>query len=246
MIRWMMHTLYRKADRIVSVTDGISRFLEGIGIEPQKIATVKSGVGREFIDADSNGIRTKFGWEDKFLVVYSGTLGWVRPLETVVEAARQLVDKPDIHFAIIGDGQKRDALQQMVAEYGLKNVSIIGLQPLETIPYFLQAADVLLESLKEVKVAKMAFPSKMFEYMASGRPIVFGSRQGEAIDELRLAGGALTYPSDSPEELSELIAKLHSGEIDHVKLGKGYRDHIIQHHRREQWAGQYHDFLKSI
>jgi len=246
MIRWMMHKLYHNADRIVSVTDGISRFMEGIGIPAKRLATIKSGVGREFIDADSNGIRKKFGWDEKFLIVYSGTLGWVRPLETVVEAARQLVDKPDIHFALIGDGQKRDALEQMVAEYGLKNVSIIGLQPLETIPYFLQAADVLLESLKEVKVAKMAFPSKMFEYMASGRPIVFGSRQGEAIDELRIAGGALTYPSDSPEELCRLILKLHSGDIDPVQLGQHYRDHIIKHHRREQWAGQYHDFLKGL
>jgi glycosyltransferase involved in cell wall biosynthesis len=156
------------------------------------------------------------------------------------------VDQPDIHFAFIGDGQKRDALEQMVAEYGLKNVSIIGLQPLETIPYFLKAADVLLESLKEVTVAKMAFPSKMFEYMASGRPIVFGSRKGEAIDELRLAGGALTYASESPEELSDLILKIYLGEYESDRLGEKYRQHIIAHHRREMWAGQYLQFLQSI
>ncbi|MCK4543401.1 MAG: glycosyltransferase family 4 protein [Spirochaetales bacterium] len=245
-IRSIIHTLYRKADRLVPVTDGIANYLFKIGISPDKVATIKSGVSSEFIQADTNGIRDKFGWEEKFLVLYSGTLGWVRPLETVIEAARHLADQPDIHFVFLGDGQKREALENMVRDYGLKNVSFIGLQPLETIPYFLKAADVLIESLKEVSVAKMAFPSKMFEYMAAGHPIVFGSRKGEAIRELVLAGGALTYPSDSPEELSQLILKLRSGEIDREKLGRQYRDHIVKHHQREKWAEQYLAFLKSI
>ncbi|MCK4461689.1 MAG: glycosyltransferase family 4 protein [candidate division Zixibacteria bacterium] len=245
-VRRIIHALYRKADRIVSVTDGISTYMEAIGIPRTKMATIKSGVGREFINADSNGIRGKFGWDEKFLVLYSGTLGWVRPFETVIEAARQLVDQPDIHFVFLGDGQKKSALENMVRDYGLKNVSLIGMQPLENIPYFLKAADVLLECLKEVSVAKMAFPSKMFEYMASGRPVVFGSRKGEAIDELRIAGGALTYPSDSPDELCDLILKLRNGSIDRERLGCGYRDHIVAHHQREAWASQYLEFLKSI
>lgn len=245
-VRRIIHALYRRADRIVSVTDGISNYLEMIGIPRARMATIKSGVGREFIHSDSNGIRMKFGWDEKFLVLYSGTLGWVRPLETVIEAARQLVDQPDIHFAFLGDGQKKNALVDMVRDYGLKNVSIIGTQPLENIPYFLKSADVLLECLKEVRVAKMAFPSKMFEYMASGRPIVFGSRQGEAIDELKMAGGALTYPSDSPEELCKLILRLRGSREEGERLGQGYRKHIIAHHQREAWGRQYLAFLKNI
>ncbi len=245
-VRWLMHTLYRKADRIVPVTDGIGQFLEKVGIQADKISVIKSGVSSEFISADTNGIRKKFGWEEKFLVLYSGTLGWVRPLETVIEAARQLADQPKIHFVFIGDGQKRDALENMVKDYGLKNVSFIGSQPLETIPYFLKSGDVLVDCLKEVNIARMAFPSKMFEYMAAGRPIVFGSHVGEAIDELNLAGGALTYPSDSPEKLSDLISRLKTGEIDGESLGKSYHKHISLKHRREIWAKQYFDIVNSI
>ena len=244
-IRKVIHALYRRADKIVSVTDGISQYLTTIGVPSANIATVKSGVSDEFISSSSNGIRKKFGWEDKFLVLYSGTLGWVRPLETVIEAARQLADKPDIHFVFVGDGQKKVALKNMVRDYGLKNVSFTGLQPLESIPYFLKAGDVLLESLKDVPVAKMAFPSKMYEYMASGRPIVFGARQGEALKELDLAGGALNYPSDSPEKLADLILKLHSGQIDGKELGKKYNRHVAEHHTREKWARKYLDFIEK-
>ena len=217
-----------------------------VGIPEKNVATVKSGVSSEFITSDTNGIRTKFGWEDKFLVLYSGTLGWVRPLEVFIEAARKLADQPSIHFVFLGDGQKREALENMVRDYGLKNVSFIGLQPLEMIPYFLKSSDVLVESLKEVKVARMAFPSKMFEYMAAGRPIIFGSRQGEAIDELNLAGGSLTYPSDSPETLSEIILRLKSGEIDGESLGRKYHNHINQYHRREIWAERYLRVIKDV
>ena len=245
-IRSIIHTLYRKADRLVPVTDGIANYLFKIGISPDKVATIKSGVSSEFIQADTNGIRDKFGWEEKFLVLYSGTLGWVRPLETVIEAARHLADQPDIHFVFLGDGQKREALENMVRDYGLKNVSFIGLQPLDTIPYFLKSSDVLVESLKEVKVARMAFPSKMFEYMAAGRPIIFGSLQGEAIDELNLAGGSLTYPSDCPEALADIIMKLKQGEIDGDDLGNRYHKHITKYHCREIWAERYLNFVKSV
>jgi glycosyltransferase involved in cell wall biosynthesis len=245
-LRGMMHWLYRKADAIVSVTDGISDYMEAIGIEKRRVATIKSGVSEEFIDASTNGIRQKFGWDNKFVVLYSGTLGWVRPLETIVEAARQLADQPDIRFVFIGAGQKKEALQNMVRDYGLKNVEFVGPQPLETIPQFLKASDVLVETLKEVAVAKMAFPSKMFEYMASGRPIVFGFSRGEAIIELEMAGGALTYPSDSPDELSDLIVKLKSGEIDGETLGENYHRHVAQYHSREIWANRYLEVVRSM
>ena len=246
MLKKFMHALYRKADRVVSATDGITEYVKATVLSPAVVTTIKSGVNNDFLDADSNGIRKRFGWDDKFLVLYVGTLGWAHSLETVIEAARQLVDQPDVFFVFAGDGQKRGALEGMVRDYGLKNVSFIGVQPLESIPYFLQASDVLVESLREVPITKGTFPCKLFEYMASGRPIVFGSREGEAVRELDKAGGALWYPSDNPEKLCELILKLKSGEIDGAKLGQRYHDHIVRHHRREQWAEKYLSIIRGI
>ena len=157
-----------------------------------------------------------------------------------------MADQPKIHFVFIGEGQKRDALENMVRDYGLKNVTFVGVQPLETIPYFLKSSDVLVDCLKEVSVARLAFPSKMFEYMASGRPIIFGSHYGEAIEELKIAGGALTYSSDSSEQLSDLIMQLKNGSIDGEKLGRDYHEHIKQYHRREIWAEQYFNIISNI
>jgi colanic acid biosynthesis glycosyl transferase WcaI len=238
-LKKFMHWLYGRADKIISVTDGIEDYLKTNHIAENKVVTVKSGFSSEFVDAGYNGIRKKYGWEKKFLVLRAGTLGWAHALETVIEAARQLTDQPDICFVFVGDGQKRQALEGMVRDYGLKNVVFIGAQPLETIPYFLKASDVLVESLKEVPVTKGTFPAKLYEYMASGRPIVFGARDGEAVRELQKAGGALAFPTDSPERLAELILQLKSGQIDGERLGKRYMAHAAEHHRREIWAAKY-------
>ncbi len=245
MVRKVVHSLYHRANRIVSVTDGISSYLTTIGIPANRIATIKSGVGNEFLNSNADGIRTKFGWEEKFLVLYAGTIGWAHSLETIVEAARQLTGEPDIHFVFVGDGQKRDSLTGMVRDYGLKNVSFIGTQPLESIPYYLKACDVLVASLHDVPVSAMALPSKLFEYMASGRPILFGSRSGEAVAELEQAGGALKFSTDSPDQLSDLILNLRDGKIDGRKLGQSYYDHVQRNHHREKWASEYLSFIQS-
>ena len=245
-LKKLMHSLYRKADGIISVTDGISDYLTKIGISSSKIETVKSGVSNEFIDAQSNGIRKKFGWENKFIVLYAGTLGWAHSLETVIEAARQLTDQPDIYFAFIGDGQKKEVLEGMVRDYGLKNVVFVGLQPLEAIPYFLKASDVLIHSMKDVPITKSSLPSKLFEYMASGKPIVFGSSYGEAVRELEKAGGALSFKADDYNQLCKLILKLKSGEIDGDDLGNKYHEYVARYHCREKWAKKYMTFLKNL
>ena len=239
----LMHGLYRRADKIVAVTDGTTEYIKYLGIPSEKIATIKSGFGEEFATAGHNGVRKKFGWEEKFLVLYSGTLGWAHSLETLIEAARKLTDQPDVQFVFVGDGEKRSALEGMVRDYGLRNVTFIGSQPLEAIPYFLKTSNVLVESLRDVPITQGTFPAKLFEYMASGRPILFGARDGEAIRELRAAGGALSFASDDADKLCELILKIKSGTIDGDTLGRRYSEHAERFHRREHWAKQYLAFL---
>ena len=242
-LKKLMHGLYRRADKIVAATDGIAEYLKYLGIPPEKVATIKSGFGEEFATAGHNGIRRKFGWEEKFLVLYSGTLGWAHSLETLIEAARCLTDQPDVQFVFVGDGEKRSALEGMVRDYGLRNVTFIGAQPLEAIPYFLKTSNVLVESLRDVPITQGTFPAKLFEYMASGRPILFGARDGEAIRELRAAGGVLSFASDDVEKLCELILKIKSGAIDGDTLGRRYSEHAERFHRRERWAKDYLAFL---
>ena len=130
-LKKLMHWLYRRADQVVTATDGIADYLLRSGFKPDRVVTIKSGFGLSSSRPATTACRKKFGWDEKFLVLYAGTLGWAHSLETVIEAARQLTDQPDIYFVFVGEGQKRQALEGMVRDYGLKNVVFIGSQPLE-------------------------------------------------------------------------------------------------------------------
>lgn len=246
MIRRVMKFLYNRADHIVCVTDGIAEVMRHEVKDSNRLTTIKSGVGYDFINSHSNGIRKKYGWEDKFLILFSGTLGWVRPLESIVESARILADNKRYHFVFVGDGQKKESLEKMAKNYGLDNISFIGLQPLDQIPFYLKAGDVLVECLKEVPVAKVALPTKVFEYMAAGRPIIFGAEEGETSKMLERAGGALTFSPSDPKKLADTIRKIYEKEIDGEDLGKRYHDYVSVHHSRDKWARKYIDLLDNI
>ncbi len=245
-VQKVMDFLYRKANHIVCVTDGIENVMRELNIPQSNLTTIKSGVGNDFINSHSNGIRKKYGWEDKYLILFSGTLGWVRPLETIIESARLLADDRQYHFVFIGDGQKKNSLEKMAKQYNLNNISFIGLQPLQEIPYYLKAGDVLVECLKEVPVAKVALPTKVFEYMAAGRPIAFGAPEGETSRMLSRAGGALTFSPGNPEELARIIRDLYDRKIDGITLGRKYHEYVARNHSRDKWASRYLKLLEEV
>jgi glycosyltransferase involved in cell wall biosynthesis len=244
-LKKMMHGFYHRADQLVAVTDGIADGLKSIGVPSERITTIKSGFSTEFSTADHNGIRRKFGWEGKYIILRAGTLGWAHSLETVIEAARQFTNHPEVLFVFVGDGEKRAQLEGMVRDYGLKNVLFVGSQPLETIPYFLKTSDVLIESIREVPITRGTFPAKLFEYMASGRPIIYGSHDSEALRELEKAGGALSFRIDDPSRLCKHIEELRQNPGRGEELGRRYQAHALKYHHRERWAKEYLEFLSN-
>ncbi len=245
MIKKTMNFIYQKAWKIVCVTEGLANWMGDHGIPKDRVSTIKSGVGHNFIDSHSNGIRKKYGWEDKFLILFTGTMGTVRSLEPIIESARMLADNKCYHFAFVGDGQCRKAYEAQAKQYNLTNISFIDLQPLEQIPYFLHAGDVLVDSLKDVPFARSVLPVKMFEYMAAGKPIIFGSPATEATRFLDKAGGALTFSVKKPEQLATLIQDLYQQKIDGNNLGKRYHEYVKTHHSTEKWARRYLDILEN-
>ena len=156
-----------------------------------------------------------------------------------------LFRSPEVLFVFVGDGEKRAQLEGMVRDYGLNNVLFVGSQPLETIPYFLKTSDVLIESIREVPITRGTFPAKLFEYMASGRPIIYGSHDSEALRELEKAGGALSFRIDDPSRLCKHIEELRKNPDRGEELGRRYQAHAIKYHHRERWAKEYLEFLST-
>lgn len=119
---------------------------------------------------DKDELKKRNGYDNKFIIEYSGNLGLFHNTEIIIEVAR-LLQVEDILFLIIGDGAKKRLLQKKVEEYGLKNVIFKDYVPESHLNISLNLADISLITLDK-RVANLCVPSKFYPIIASGGVIL--------------------------------------------------------------------------
>lgn len=120
-----------------------------------------------------NPFRKAQGWEDKFVVMYSGNHSIVHPLDTILDAAEKLADDPRFVFAFIGGGKGKEIVDRRIASENHATGNLVSLpyQPLDQIRYTLSAADLHLVSLGK-NMSGIVHPCKVYGAMAIGRPVL--------------------------------------------------------------------------
>jgi len=123
-------------------------------------------------DGGPNPFVEEHGLRGRFVVQFSGNLGWVNDFDTPLEAARLLRDREDVLFLFIGDGAKAGEIREYVRRHELGNVQLLPYQPRETLLYSLAAGDAHLVTLAP-GLAGLSVPSKTYGILAAGRPVLF-------------------------------------------------------------------------
>lgn len=225
---------YRRAWRILAVTRGIERTLVGRGWD--KVRFLPNGVDAErFLAADGRAIRRTMRWDEQTVVVlYAGTLGMSQALDKALQAARQLEDLPAFRLVLLGDGAEREAL---VAAAG-PNVAVLPPVSRDAVPAWLAAADVLFISLKDIPLFHGAVPSKTYEAMAAGKPIVLAAR-GEAPALLQEAGSGIVVPPEDPDALAAAWRRLVQDPELRRNLGGRGRALIMERYDRSALARRF-------
>jgi glycosyltransferase involved in cell wall biosynthesis len=203
--------LYRKADRIISVTESFRRELIDRGIDGAKIDVVLNGVdlARYAPAAEKDSDLAKcYGLEGKFVAGYIGTHGMAHGLEHIVDAAELLQHRDDIRFVFAGGGAARKKLETYVRERQLNNVVLIPRQPKEMMPRLWSICDVSLVNLIDTPLFSAVIPSKIFESMGMGIPMVVSMPAGEATVLVREAGAGVIVKPEYPAELATAVAAL--------------------------------------
>ncbi len=180
---WEIHTkeshrtvclLGKRAKAIVTITNSLAAECHSIGVPKMKIIVAHDGVDIEqfSISISQKEARHKLGLPiDKHLVVYTGHLYAHKGTDTLAQAAEFF--SADMYAVIVG-GTEVD-LKRLRSVYGdIKNLLIVGQRSHIDIPYYLKAADVLVVPNSATSEASRLYtsPMKLFEYMASGVPIV--------------------------------------------------------------------------
>lgn len=206
--------LYRRADLIVSVTHAFRENLRERGIDPGKVEVVTNGcdLGVFRPAPRDEALARSLGLEGRFVAGYIGTHGLTHALETVVEAARILRDSdPADRFRILmlGDGATRPMLQEKAAALGLGNIVFVDTVPKAEVPKYWSLLDASIIHLKKTPLFTTVIPSKMFECMAMGIPILLGV-EGEAAGILAREQAGLAIEPENARQLVDGIRRLEA------------------------------------
>jgi glycosyltransferase involved in cell wall biosynthesis len=239
--------LYEHAKKIVVVTDGFVDDIAAKGVDRSKFAVVKNGVdlGLFTPGPKQNHIREKYGLGDKFVVGYIGTHGMSQGLGTLLDAAALLKDDPRFQFMLVGEGAEKEALMRRAEEEGITNVLFIGQQPHTEIPNFVRATDVTVVPLRKLDLFKTTIPSKIFEIMGVGRPIVM-TVDGEARKIVEDAQAGVFVPPEDPAALAKKLRQFADSPEQLKQMEENGPTFVQEHFSRPALARKYLTVLDEV
>ncbi|MEM7210453.1 MAG: glycosyltransferase family 4 protein [Pseudomonadota bacterium] len=211
--------LYRRAKIVVSVTSAFRNNLISRGIDGEKIKVVTNGVDpSKFTPAPRDSeLAAELNLAGKMVVGYVGTHGMAHALDSVMDAAELLAGRDDIAFLFVGDGAERSRLEQRAN--GMPNVRLLGSQPRDRMPAIWSICDVALVPLRNTPTFRTVIPSKIFEAMAMGRPILMSLPKGEATGIIDSDQTGLTIAPENPAEMASAIRRLADDSDLRARLG---------------------------
>lgn len=240
--------IYDQADKIVVISQGFFDNLARKGVPSEKLVIIPNWVNTEFLKPfpKVNKVAERLNLVNKFVLMYSGTitLSSYLTLEKILEVAVNFRDDPEILFVIVGEGLKKPDLMKKAAALQLRNVLFLPFQPYEILPQLLSSSDVLLVPLDQEK-SELSVPSKLYNYMAVGRPILgLTESQSEVAQILRHSEGGLTVLPEEQAELGRVILALRTSPALCREMGKKARIFVEKYYSHRVVLPRYEDVLK--
>lgn len=228
--------LYRQSAAVVALTPAFKRNLVARGIAPDKIAVVINGVDRSRYRPQprDEALAATWGLSGRFVLGYIGTHGMAHALGNVLDAAALTRDRADIRFMLVGDGAEREMLVARARERGLDNVVLVPPQPKSAMPSFWSLCDAALVHLKNDPVFAEVIPSKIFEAMAMGLPIVVAAPAGEASRIVTGEAAGVHVPGEDPAALADAARQLADDRARLRDLARASLDAAARYSRERQ------------
>jgi len=246
LLRRLEYFLYHRSAKIVSVTNAFKRILVGNGVSSEKIVVVRNGVDLKAFTPGPKPLELarKIHVEGKFVAAYVGTICMAHGLEILLSAAEQLRNRMNLVFVLVGTGAEHAKLEADAKRRGLDNVVFVGSVDKEEVKRYWRLCDVALVLLKDVPLFLHVIPSKMFEAMGTGRPIVLGV-QGESHELLKEAGAGIFIPPENSQKLAEAVARMMDDPHLLREMGDAGRKYVEAAFDRERLAREMLNVLEE-
>lgn len=238
--------LYRRADGITTVTKGFCRTIEDRVGSGTPVVRISNGTTPGVFDVElsTEDLRRELDLPEGYLVTYAGNLGLAQGLDHVVQAAETLEEaSADVTFVLVGDGPLRETLRRTASEREVGNVLFRDRVPLDVAARYMAASDALLVPLGDRPIYRQFIPSKLFDSMAAGRPVLL-SVDGEAREILEEAEAGIYYPAQDSEGLVRAVTRLKDSSLGPT-MGRRGRAFVSERFTRAEQARKMARFLEE-
>ncbi|KAA3664216.1 MAG: glycosyltransferase WbuB [Chloroflexi bacterium] len=170
---WLEKKLLLQSDEIVLITEDFHPLMSAWGVSKEKTHVIPNWAPLNELPVrpKNNEWAINHSLEDKFCILYSGTLGMKHNPDLLLQLARHFQDKPNIEIVVVSEGLGADWLQEQKQRYNLGNLKLMPFQPFLQYPNVLGSSDILVAIL-EPDAGIFSVPSKVLSYLCSERPLL--------------------------------------------------------------------------
>ena len=246
LLRRLERFFYRRCALIVGITEGFRQYLLKLGARPERVAVIHNGVNwRMFAGAEADrGFRQEHRLEGDFVVGYTGNIGLAQGLGTLLDAAELLRSEP-VKFLVVGEGTDKRRLLNLARERGLANVRFLDGISRDRVASVLAACDAVLLILRKDPLFEITIPSKLYEYMAAGKPVIC-SVGGEAAGLVASSRCGLPATPSDGTDLARAVRRLRDHPDLCREMGKRGACSVRERFSRRQLMAEYAELAESL
>jgi PEP-CTERM/exosortase A-associated glycosyltransferase len=236
--------LFRRADAVVALCDGIRRDLLDRGIPEDRVFVVPNGVDTARLSPlpRDEALADRLGFRDKIVVAYLGTLFRFEGVRLLLHALRRLVDtRPAVRGLIVGAGEASDEIRDLYADLDLGDrVVLTGRVPPGEAARYYAIADVLCYPRERHRITELTTPLKPLEAMSMGKAVVASDVGGlrELVDD---GETGFLFQADDPVDLEAVLTRVVDDADLRRRAGERARAHVVAERDWRRITARYHE-----
>ena len=242
---WIVNIIYNSSDLILTSS---KQFVNEIKKKTNtKTLFYPNSLDISEISKNSISDNLKQNINGKFNILFSGNLGRVQGMDTIITSCKKLsVIDDSIKIYLVGDGSMKKYISNKISELQLSNLILLGAHDLSTMLSFYEHSDLLLLSFSNDENINKTVPFKLLGYLASGKPII-SSANGATADIIQESGSGISTSPGDPDELVKTIMKIKSMSKNEIKImGENGKNYFMKHFDQNQRVKELEDILKGL
>ena len=228
--------IYNQVDHICVTSKSFTDYLvEEHGVDKNKISYLPQYCEELYENIEPQP-------HEGFNFVFTGNVGKMQSVETIIRAANLIKDRKDITIHIVGDGRDLENCRQLAQELGTDNVIFYGRKPIEEMPKFYAMADAMIVTLAKDELISKTLPGKVQSYMAAGKPII-GAADGETNTTIKASNCGHVCAADDFISLADIMVK-HKKE-DNSSFEKNSKNYYLTNFTKSTFFNELEKQLSS-